>query len=184
MSAPAAAAVAGSRRRRAALAALAAALALSASCGYRLVGFGGKLPGGFTRVEVPIFENRTTRSDIARQLTQDFIDKLVSSGKTAVVRGPEAEADIRGVVTAYRKDPITFDADRKPLANRLTVVMDVSLVARDGGRTLFEERGVAARWDYALQSDLEQNDRQEDEAVGYVSKLMSEKLVNLMLEGF
>jgi hypothetical protein len=166
------------------LAAAAAALALCAACGYGVVGFGGKLPGGVNRVSVPLFENRTTRTDIGRKLTEDFIDKLVSSGKITVTHGEDAQAVIRGVVTAYNKEPITFDADRKPLANRLTVVMDVSLVSSEGGRILFEERGVAARWDYVLTSVLELNDRQEDDSVGNVSKLMSEKLVNLMLEGF
>lgn len=169
-------------RRR--VVAVVTALALGGGCGYQVVGVGGKLPGGFTRVEVPIFENRTTRTDIGRQLTEDFISRLVSSGKVVMAKGPEAQAVIRGVVTSYRLEPITFDSNKKPLANRLTVVMDVSLVASEGGRDHFGERGVSARHDYALQEDLQENDRLEDEAVRRVSELMSQKLVNLMLEGF
>ena len=133
---------------------------------------------------MPVFENRTTRIDIGKLLTGDFINRLVGSGKITVARPADAQAAIRGVVTAYRKEPITFDMNRKPLANRLTIVMDVTLVTSEGGRTIFEERDVAARWDYALQDDLEANDRQEDDAVKRVSDLMSQKLVNLMLEGF
>lgn len=171
-------------RRRAAAALVAAAALLCGACGYRVVGLGGQLPGGVTRVEVPLFQNRTPRSDISRQLTEDFINRLVGSGKVAVVRGPEAQAVIRGEVTAYRREPITFDANQKPLASRLTVVMDVSLVASEGGRVLFAERDVQARSDYVMGDDLEENDRQEDEAVVRVSDLMSQKLVGLMLEGF
>jgi len=37
---------------------------------------------------------------------------------------------IRGVVTGYKREPITFDAKQRPLENRLTVVMDVLLAAR------------------------------------------------------
>jgi hypothetical protein len=62
--------------------------------------------------------------------------------------------------------------------------MDVSLVVNEGGRVLFAEKGVSARHDYALQDDLQENDRLEDEAVDRVSELMSQKLVGLMLEGF
>lgn len=172
-----------SARRRAAAVAIAAAL-FCAGCGYRVVGLGGQLPGGIARVEIPIFENRTTRSDISRQLTEDFIDRLVSSGKVVVTRGAEAQAVIRGVVTTYRRDPITFDANQKPLANRLTVVMDVTLVANEGGRVLFAEKGVSARNDYIMGDDLEESDRREDAAVVRIAELMSQKLVNLMLEGF
>lgn len=163
--------------------ALAVAL-LCAGCGYRVVGLGGQLPGGVTRVEIPIFENRTTRSDISRQLTEDFIDRLVGSGKVVVTGGAEAQAVIRGVVTAYRREPITFDSNQKPLANRLTVVMDVTLVANEGGRVLFAEKGVSARNDYLMGDDLEESDRREDAAVVRIAELMSQKLVNLMLEGF
>jgi hypothetical protein len=162
----------------------AGALLACLSCGYQVVGLGGQLPGGFSRIEVPIFENRTTRTDVGRQLTEDFINRLVSSGKITMTKGPEAQAVIRGVVTAYRLEPITFDSNKKPLANRLTVVMDVSLVANEGGRVLFAEKGVSTRHDYALQDDLQENDRLEDEAVDRVSELMSQKLANLMLEGF
>ncbi|HEY6001117.1 MAG TPA: LPS assembly lipoprotein LptE [bacterium] len=171
-------------RRAAAVAAVAAVL-LSAACGYRVVGFGGQLPGGITRVEVPIFENRTTRSDISRKLTEDFINRLVSSGKVTVVgAAAEAQGVIRGVVAVYRREPITFDASQKPLANRLTVVMDVELVANATGRALFAEKGVVARHDYAIGDDLEENDRREDEALARISELMSQKLIGLMLEGF
>ena len=176
-------AVRSARRRAVAVAAAVAAL-LCAGCGYRVVGLGGQLPGGVTRVEIPIFENRTTRSDISRQLTEDFIDRLVGSGKVVVTRGAEAQAVIRGVVTAYRREPITFDSNQKPLANRLTVVMDVTLVANEGGRVLFAEKGVSARNDYIMGEDLEESDRREDEAVVRIAELMSQKLVNLMLEGF
>jgi hypothetical protein len=188
VSAPAAKAAARPARRRAraagAAVAAAATFTLCAACGYRIVGLGGQLPGGITRVEVPIFENRTTRSDIGRRLTEDFITRLLGAGKIAVTRGADAQAVIRGVVSAYRLEPITFDSNKKPLANRLTVVMDVSLVANEGGRALFAEKGVTVRHDYALQEDLEANDRLEDEAVLRVSELMSQKLINLMLEGF
>jgi len=163
---------------------VAAALGLSTGCGYGIVGVGGQLPGGISRVEVPIFENRTTRSDVGRVLAEDFISKLLASGKVGVTGGAEAQAVVRGVVTVYRLQPITFDAKEKPLTNRLTVVLDVSLVPRDAKRVLFAEKGVTIRYDYPLSSDMEENDRLEDEALRRASELMSQKLVGVMLEGF
>ena len=176
----------GGRRalRAAALAALLAAAGLATACGYGIVGVGGQLPGGVTRVEVPIFENRTTRSDIGRKLTEDFVTQIQGSSKVSLATGEQAQALVRGTVTTYRKDPITFDAKQKPLENRLTIVMDIALTAREGGRVLFQERNVTVRYDYPVKSDLQENDRLEEEAMQSASEQMSQKLVTLMLEGF
>jgi hypothetical protein len=173
----------GSPRRLVALGALLAA-ALASGCGYRIVGLGGQLPGGVTRVEVPVFENRTSRTDIGRVMTEAFIRQLQGAAQLRVVQGEEAQAVIRGLITGYKREPITFDAKETPLENRLTIAMDVSLVPRGGSRPLFSEKAVSVRYDYQIQTDLQVNDRLEDQALLEASKLMSQKLVSLMLEGF
>lgn len=171
------------RRRLAALGSL-VLLALAAGCGYRVVGIGGQLPGGVTRVEVPVFENHTSRTDIGRVLTEDFINQLLGSAKLRVAAGEGAQALILGQVTGYKREPITFDSKQKPLENRLTIVMDVSLVSRLDKRLLFGEKAVTVRFDYPVKTDLQENDRLEDEAMRSASKQMSQKLVSLMLESF
>jgi hypothetical protein len=175
--------VSASPRQCAALGAV-LAVALAGACGYRVVGLGGQLPGGVTRVEVPVFENRTSRTDIGRVLTEAFIRELQGAAKLRVVRGEEAQALIQGTVTVYKREPITFDSKETPLENWLTIVMVVNLATRGGNRPLFSEKAVTIRYDYPLQTDLQVNDRLEDEALIEASKLMSQKLVSLMLEGF
>jgi outer membrane lipopolysaccharide assembly protein LptE/RlpB len=157
---------------------------LLGACGYHVAGMGGRLPGDVTRVEVPIFENRTVRSDVGRILTEDFIRELLTSGRVRMVPAAEAEAVVQGTVTGYKKDPITFDAKQKPLEYRLTLVMDVALVAVADKRALFSERAVTIRVDYPVKSDLQENDRREEEALRGATRQMSQKLVSLMLEGF
>ena len=155
-----------------------------AACGYRIVGVGGQLPGGITRVEVPVFENQTARTDVGRVLTEDFIKRLLGSSNLVVASGEAAQAVIKGTVTGYKREPITFDSKKKPLENRLTIVMDVSLVSKGDKRVLFGERDVTVRSDYQVKTDLQENDRLEDEALRSASKQMSQNLVSLMLESF
>ncbi len=159
-------------------------LTLLGACGYRIVGIGGQLPGGITLVEVPVFENRTTRTDVGRVLTEDFISQLLGAAKLRIAPGEESQATIRGTVTGYKREPITFDTKQKPLENRLTISMDVTLTARADKRVLFSETAVTVRYDYAVKTDLQENDRLEEEALRSASKLMSQKLCGLMLEGF
>jgi hypothetical protein len=169
--------------RRAVVGAL-VALALAAGCGYRIVGYGGQLPGGITRVEVPVFENITSRADVGRVLTENFISQLLGSAKVSVVSGEGAQALILGKVTSYKREPITFDSKEKPLENRLTIIMDVRLVSKVEQRLLFGEKAVTVRYDYPVKNDLQENDRLEDQAMRSALKQLSEKLVNLMLESF
>ena len=157
---------------------------LAGACGYRIVGVGGQLPGGITRVEVPVFENRTARTDIGRVLTEDFIKRLLESAKLVVAAGEGAQAIIKGTVIGYKREPITFDSKKKPLENRLTISMDVSLVSRGDKRLLFGEKAVTVRYDYPVKTDLQENDRLEDQAMRSAAKQMSQKLVSLMLESF
>jgi len=175
--------VSGSLRRSVALGALLVQI-LIAGCGYRIVGIGGQLPGGITRVEVPVFENRTARTDVGRVLTEDFINQLLGAAKLRLAASDESQATIQGVITGYKTEPITFDSKQKPLVNRLTILMDVSLVARADNRLLFNEKAVSAYYDYSVKTDLQENDRLEEEALRSTSKLLSQKLVSLMLEGF
>lgn len=160
------------------------ALALCGACGYRVVGTGGELPGGITRVEVPVFENRTARTDVGRLLTEEFINRLLASSRLRVVPGEEAQAIISGTVTNYQRDPITFDSRKKPLENRLTIAMDLRLEGKEDKRLLFSERGVTVHYDFPVRSDLQENDRLENDAALNASRLMSQKLVGLMLQGF
>mgnify|MGYP006271338887 CR=1 FL=1 len=102
----------------------------------------------------------------------------------APLRENTAEAVVQGVVTGYKREPITFDSRQKPLENRLTITMDVSLVSRDGKRVYFGERNVTLRFDYPLRADLQENDRLEEDALRSASQLLSQTLVSLMLEGF
>jgi len=160
------------------------ALVLGSACGYRVVGIGGQLPGGITRVEVPVFENHTARTDVGRVLTEHFISQLLGSAKLTVTTGEGAQAVVKGTVTGYKREPITFDSKEKPLENRLTLIMDVSLVSIGDKRLLFGEKAVTVRYDYPVKNDLQENDRLEDEALRSATKQMSEKLVSLMLESF
>ena len=160
------------------------ALVLGSACGYRVVGIGGQLPGGITRVEVPVFENHTARTDVGRVLTEHFISQLLGSAKLTVTTGEGAQAVVKGTVTGYKREPITFDSKEKPLANRLTLIMDVSLVSVGDKRLLFGEKAVTVRYDYPVKSDLQENDKLEDQAMRSATKQMSQMLVSLMLESF
>lgn len=165
------------------LAALAAALVV-AGCGYNLVGYGGQFPAGVKSLAVPIFENRTEDVEIARTLTNHFVKELLATGKVKVLPLGEADAALRGVVTRYETEPITFDADRTATENRLVVAADVSLVLKGGSEPVFQETGVTRYQEYPVSEDLAIDQKEQDRARQEISRELSQKVISLMTEGF
>lgn len=165
------------------IAALAAALAV-AGCGYHLVGYGGQFPAGVKSLAVPIFENRTGNVEIARTLTNHFVRELLGTGKVKVLPLGEADAAVRGVITRYEIEPITFRRDRTATENRLVVSADVSLVLRGEGEPVFRESGVTRYYEYPVSEDLAVDQKEQDLARQEVSRELSQKVISLMTEGF
>ena len=158
--------------------------AVAASCGYRLVGTGGQFPAGVEQVAVHIFENRTKDTDIARLMTDHFIRELQASGRVRVVSSEEAQAEIKGVMTKYEIQPITFDADRKVTENRLALVVDVSLSLMGSTNPTFLEKGVTRYYEYPVQGSLAEQEKEKERAEEAAAKELSQKIITLMTEGF
>jgi len=157
---------------------------VSAACGYNLVGYGGQFPAGVDSLAVPIFENQTKDVEIARALTNHFVRELLGTGKVKVVPLEKADAEVRGVVTRYEIEPITFDADRNATENRLVVSADVSLVLRGESEPVFRETGVTRYQEYPVSEDLAIDRKERDRARQDVSRELSQKVISLMTEGF
>ena len=160
------------------------AVILAGSCGYHLVGHGGRFPAGVDLVAVPIFENVTKDKVIARRLTNHFIRELMATGKVKVVSPAEAKAEVRGKVTRYEVEPISFDVNRKATENRLLVAADVELFLKGEEAPVFSEEGVTRYAEYPVSETLSELQKEEERAVEDVSQELCQKIITLMTEGF
>jgi outer membrane lipopolysaccharide assembly protein LptE/RlpB len=171
--------------KRVRLLALAGAAALLCSaCGYNLVGYGGQFPAGVESLAVPIFENRTKDLEIARTLTNHFVRELLATGKIRVVPLEEADAEVRGIVTRYEIEPITFDAQRNATENRLLVSADISLVLKGDTEPVFSKTGVTRFEEYPVSEDLAVDQKEQDLARKNVSRELSQTIISVMTVGF
>lgn len=157
---------------------------LAASCGYALVGTGGQFPEGVTKMSVPIFENDTKNTEIARLVTNSFIRELLATGKVDVVAAEDAQAEIRGKIRRYEVERITFDVDRNVTENRMVVAIDVGLILKGEKKPVFREDNVSRYHEYRVVEDLAQQQKDEDLARNEVATELSQKVIALMTEGF
>ncbi len=173
----------------AAAAALAAGLALG-GCGYTLVGRASNIPEDIRRVFLQPFENRTTRAEVEQFLTQAIADELVTRPRFELVAtATQADAVIRGAVTAFRVAPITFTADGRAQEYELTIIADVSFrrsptPTGEEGETIWANDRYQFKESYEVESaDSDFFDR-ENLAIEDSAERFADTMVTDLLEGF
>lgn len=153
-------------------------------CGYSLRGVGSSLPPHIQTINVPMFENQTTRFQLDLKLTESIRDELVSRGKVEVT-GEEANADaiLLGEIISFIVNPIAFTEDAS--ASNYNVIIVVKVVLRDlvNNRVLFSNPNFMYQEEYnvAEGTDFE---TVEQEAIEKVSLKFARTLVISLLEGF
>jgi len=173
------------RHRVGAVVVLAAAV-LAAGCGYALVGRASNIPPEVRVVHLAPFENGTQRVNVDQILTRALNDELVTRQRFTVVstEQDDVDADLKGTVTSFQVDPVTFDADRRATEFEITITASVALTQRDPERVLWQNDRYQFRDSYQLEaSELGYLDR-ETPAIEATAKKFAETMVTDLLEGF
>ena len=169
--------------------AVAAGVSLS-GCGYTLVGRASNIPEDIRQVFLQPFENQTTRVEVEQFLTQAIADELVTRPRFELVAtAGEADAVIRGSVTAFRVAPITFTSDGRAQEYELAIIADVSFrripsPTGEEGEVIWANDRYQFRQSYEVESpDSDFFDR-ENLAIEDSAERFADTMVTDLLEGF
>jgi outer membrane lipopolysaccharide assembly protein LptE/RlpB len=170
--------------RAAALVALAALLAASAGCGYRLRGTGSALPPGIRTVSVPVFRNLTTRFELDVKLTRAVIDELVARGRVTVAADPAAaDAVLEGEIVGFTARPIGFTGAGQADRYTVTVTAKVALKERASAKTIFADPSFVYQQEYSV-PEGSSFEAVQTEAIDKIAAKFARSLVVSLLEGF
>lgn len=155
-------------------------------CGYGLIGRTSNLPEDIESIFVEPLENRTTRERIELFLTQSIVDELVTRRRFRVVRtAAEADAVLRGTLTAYIVRPVAFGPDGRATNYEITVRADMEFKRQGGDEILWAQDQYVFRNDFELDlSDQGAVIDLEDPTVQLVGEQFAQTLVIDLLEGF
>lgn len=171
--------------RLAVLAGVAAVLAGSPSCGYRLVGANTFLPDRIRVIAVVPFENRTSRPEIEQRVTEEVSRELAKRGKYRVVTDRAgADALLEGAILDFRTGPVQFNPSGR--ATRVETVVSVQATLRDLSQDaiLWSQSGLVFRDQYDVpDTSLGFFDR-ETLALDEIARGAAGALVNSIFEGY
>lgn len=173
------------------LAPLLVSVLFAVACGYHLVGSGGEIPGGVKSIGVPMFENRTRRSEVEQRFTEQVVEELSTRSDVLILPGPDgADALLKGVITGYETTPVVLTAEGRASRYEVTVTASVRLEDLREERTLWANDQFVFRRQYEVEVDIEVIDTsqtffdREIVAIEVVAREFANSVVTAIMEGF
>jgi outer membrane lipopolysaccharide assembly protein LptE/RlpB len=159
--------------------------AVVAGCGYHVAGQATHLPPSVKTIAVPALENHTTQYRIEERLTSALVRELLARGKYRVVARPEeADATLRGRITAIEATPLLFDtASGRATTMLVTVRCDVVLEDREK-TVLYKGDALLFRNEYEVSTDVNSFFGEEGPALDRLARDFAKRVVSAVLEGF
>jgi hypothetical protein len=154
------------------------------SCGYSLRGTGSSLPPHIRTINVPMFENNTTRFQLDLKLTESVRDELTARGEVEV--SPErtgADAVLIGEITAFTVNPIGFGQDATASSYNIVVVAKIVLRDLVNNRVLFSNPHFSYQQSYDVPDGTDFESVQQA-AIDAIAVKFARTLVINLLEGF
>jgi outer membrane lipopolysaccharide assembly protein LptE/RlpB len=172
------------RTRRAIGLALAAAVLLTAACGYSLRGTGSFLPPEVKKIHVPLFTNKTTRFELDQALTRAVIDEFVARGKVEISSDPKtADATLAGIITTFSASPSGFSRSGSADHYTIYLVAGITLTETRTKRVIYTNPSYAFNEDYEVPEGRDFESVQT-EALKKIAEKFARNLVVSILEGF
>jgi hypothetical protein len=157
--------------------------------GYFTIGHADLMPKTVKTIAVPAFKNETTRYKLGRLLPADITREFITRTRYAVVSDPnQADAELKGDLRNFAAWPvITAESSRGTsvqTAVQVVVTLDIELIEKATGKTLFSLKGAEFRERYEVSQDPKAYFDESGTAAERVSRNVAKTVVSAVLEGF
>jgi outer membrane lipopolysaccharide assembly protein LptE/RlpB len=168
------------------LALAAAPLAALLGCGYHVSGHADLLPKNLRTIAVPAFGNVTTRYKLADRLSGALTREFLTRTRYRIVADPnQADAVLHGTLLNCVTYPTVFDpATGRASGVMMVATVDIRLVSRATGETIFARPSMEIRERYEIASDPLAYFEESDTAVERMSREAARSIVSAVLEKF
>jgi hypothetical protein len=156
-----------------------------AGCGYHTGGHAVLIPQSVKTIAVEPFQNNTVRFKLARLLSDNIAQELVTRTKYRIVSDPkDADAILRGTLISFTSYGIASDPSGHATGAQAIVTVAVSLTERATGKVLYSNPAVVFRERYEVTSDPQQYFDESGTAIQRLSRDVARTTVTGMLSAF
>lgn len=158
-----------------------------AGCGYGLIGRTSNLPEDIENIFVEPLQNRTTRQQVELYMTEAIVNELVTRRRFTILNSAtNADAVLRGILTAYTVRPVEFGPDGRATSYNVSIRADMEFKRQGSDEVLWAQGQYVFRSDFELELDEEQGTvfDTEDAASQTIARQFARSLITDLLEGF
>ena len=114
------------------------------------------VPEELRTVAVPVFENRTSSAELGPIVTQYVLREFQREGTFSIRRSGDSALEVQGSIVKASRDPAAFNRGYGSRASeyRYTVTAEVSLINKDTGKVLLNNRRYMAETTFLTRGDL------------------------------
>ena len=129
---------------------------LAAFAGCSSYRWTSSVPEELRTVAVPVFENRTSSSELGPIVTQYTLREFQREGTFSIRRSGESALEVQGAIVKASRVVAAFDRSYGSRASeyRYMVTAEVSLINKDTGKVLMNNRRYVAETTFLTRGDL------------------------------
>ena len=131
-------------------------LSLAAFAGCASYRWTSSVPEELRTVSVPVFENRTSSAELGPIVTQYVLREFQREGTFSIRRSGSSALEVQGSIVKASRNAAAFDRGYGSRASeyRYTVEAVVSLINKDTGKVLMNNRRYVAETTFLTRGDL------------------------------
>ena len=115
-----------------------------------------RVPDELRTVAVPVFQNRSEAAELGAITTQYTLREFQREGTFSIRRSGDAAIEVQGAIVKAERRPVSFARGYGMRADeyRYYVTAEVSIVDKDRGKVLQQNRKYVAETTFMIQGDL------------------------------
>lgn len=154
------------------------------ACGYRPLGrdMESRFGEGET-ISIPIFVNKTFKSNLENILLNELIDEFAKRKHLRIGRGDGTDYTLSGEVLSYTRNEVSYSGADTVMEYRATMVISATL-RKNSTRNVIWKGELSWSQDYPSSSDIALLQNNEEAAILEISQRLAQQLYLKMSEDF
>lgn len=152
------------------------------ACGYRFSG-SGNLPSGVQTIFIKVFENRTVETGYENTVTNDLIYEFTRNGRAVQKSRDNTDAFLTGVIESEHIRTISRQGQLDPIERQVQITISLKLTDQ-GDTVIWSRSGISDSEAYNVGVNNQITERNKRQALGILSKRLSETAYNRLTDNF
>jgi len=140
------------------------------------------LPENIRKVAIETFKNSTVYYGMEEKLTLSSTNEFIRDGRLEVVNSQEADGILRGEITRYVLEPLTYDENHVVKEYKLWILVDIMLVDRIKNEVVWQEKNLEGNYRFFVANIP--GGITEEEAREIIWEKLSRNILKRTIEGF